>query len=127
MEKRGISLKKILIDCFRFWYLLIIFMAIGCFAGYRGGIRYNENVDQMKKEEEEYKERVEQEQIELSKDKVQDVTFTKKQCEKELTQAESKEVTDAYDIYLSKQNRREYFYNSAYLKLDPYAISSTYL
>ena len=127
MEKRGIKLKKILIDCFRFWYLLVIFAAIGVFVGYRGGISFNKNVDSLKKEAAEKKEQEEQELIELSKDKVQDVTFTKAQCEKELTKAEQKEVSDAYGIYLSRQERREYFDNSSYLNLNPYQFSSTYL
>ena len=127
MEKRGVSIKKVLIDCFRYWYLLVLFGILGCFVGWRSCIRYNQHVVEVEKEAAAQKAKEKEEALELAKDEVEEIVFTKEQCEKELSKSEMRSVMDAYDLYLARQKRRNYINSSAYLQLDPIGFTSTYL
>lgn len=127
MDKRSVSIKKLLIDCVRFWFLLVIFAAIGMFAGYRSTLSYNEGITKQMKEDQEKMEKEEAEAAELAKDVTEDVTFTKAQCEKKLKGKALSDVMDAYHWYQDSQKRREYLETSPYLQLDPYDVTATYL
>ncbi len=127
MEKRGISIRKILIDCVRFWFLLVLFALIGAFLGYRSAVKFNDNIDQLKKADQEKRLAEEKEAEELAKDIVEDVKYTKAKCEKGLSKEEKQDVMDTYSIYLSRKSRREYMESSPYLQIDPYDFTNVYL
>ncbi len=127
MDKRSVGIKKILIDCVRFWYLLVLFVILGTLGGWRAGIAYNKNVDKQWAEAEEKKAKEEEAAIELTKDDVEEVTFTKAQCEKKLSKDAMADVLEAYGWYQDRSRRREYLESSPYMKLDPYDFTSTYL
>ncbi|MBR6172208.1 MAG: hypothetical protein IKQ49_03435 [Eubacterium sp.] len=127
MEKRGVRLRKILIDMVRFWFLLILFAGLGAFVGYRSTLSYNRGIDAAKAAEEDLARRQAEAEAELAKDITEEKTFTRKECEKKLDANAYKEVMEAYSLYLDKISRRQYMDESPYLKMDPYHFDSVYL
>ncbi|MBR0145459.1 MAG: hypothetical protein IJM25_02220 [Eubacterium sp.] len=127
MEKRSIGIKKILIDCVRFWFLLVLFAGAGAFLGYRGTLSYNQGIDKQIKENEKKQQEELEAQMELTKDIVEEKTFTKEECEKGLSKSAMKDVQEAYHWYQEKEKRRDYLETSPYLQLDPYNVTASYL
>ena len=127
MDKRSIGVKKILIDCVRFWFLIVLFVAAGAFLGYKGTLSYNQGVDkQIEENEKKQKEEIEA-QKELTKDIVEEKTFTKEECFAGLKKAQISDVMEAYHWYEEKEKRRDYLETSPYLQLDPYNVTASYL
>ncbi|MCR4837999.1 MAG: hypothetical protein K5897_03560 [Eubacterium sp.] len=127
MDKRSVSIKKLLIDCVRFWFLLVLFAGLGVFVGLRSTVSYNESITKQMQDDKQKQEEEEAAAEELAKDVVEDVTFTRKQCEKKLTGKALNDVLDAYHWYQDSQRRRDYLETSPYLQLNPYDVTATYL
>jgi len=116
MDRRGIRFRKILIDIARFWYILILFAALGALAGWRFTVSYNKNVDKQISEAEELRAKAEEEE----KDVVRELHYSRKSCEEKMTREAMGKVLDAYYWYKDKQSRRDYLAESPYMQMDPY-------
>jgi len=128
MDKRSVSLKKILlVDGIRFIYILIIFAALGAFLGYRTTVKYNQNVDKEIKEAAEKKEKEAEEEALAAQDVTETTVYTRAECEKRLKGAALQDVLDTYNWYLERNSRRAYLESSPYLAMDPYDFNSIYL
>ena len=127
MEKRSIGVKKILIDCVRFWFLLVLFVGAGAFLGYKGTVSYNKSIDKLVEENEKKQQEELEKQMELTKDIVEEKTFTKQECEEGLSKSAMKDVQEAFHWYQEKEKRRDYLETSPYLQLDPYNVTASYL
>ena len=127
MDRRGIRFRKILIDIARYWYILIIFAALGALAGWRLTVSYNKNVDKQIAEAEELRIKTEEEEKALAEDVVQELHYSRKSCEEKMTKEAMGKVLDAYYWYKDKQSRRDYIATSLYMQMDPYDCQCLYL
>ncbi len=127
MDKRSVTIKKLFIDCFRFWYILLLFFLLGAGLGIWGGRRHNQTLDKNYKEAIEEQEKEAAARLELGKDDVVDRTYTKAECEATLTDDAKSEVLEAYEWNLERRRRRAYLNDSALFNSDLYNYTSTVL
>ncbi len=120
MEKRSIVIKKLFIDCFRFWYVVALFCVVGAAIGYLGGRKMNQKLDDDYQKAVEQQKKDEEERLKLGEDDVKETTYTKADCEEKLTPDSKAGVRNAYTWYLERNNRQTLMDNSILYNLDPY-------
>ena len=120
MEKRSIVIKKLFIDCFRFWYVVALFCVVGAAIGYLGGRKMNQKLDDDYQKAVEQQKKDEEERLKLGEDDVKETTYTKADCEEKLTPDSKASVRNAYTWYLERNNRQALMDNSILYNLDPY-------
>ncbi len=127
MEKRSIVIKKLFIDCFRFWYVVALFCVVGAAIGYLGGRKMNQKLDDDYQKAVEQQKKDEEERLKLGEDDVKETTYTKADCEAKLTYGEIAMVRNAYTWYVEKNNRQAMLDNSILYNMNPYNFTSIYL
>lgn len=127
MEKRSISLKKILIDMARLWYLALILALAGAFICWYSVKKYNDDVDTKIKAAEEAQTGAETSSTEAPAEETREDLYTREWCEGALSESELQAVLDSYALYQDIEERKAYMTRSLYMNMDPYHFVSDHL